>query len=105
MKNELPLIPTNITNNVDYSPGSIISKIIFKNNNLQITLFAVSNGESFEKHTTSKEAIVHILDGEGEFYLNESWQAFKNGDYFYMPASLVHAIQAKTNFKFLLYQF
>lgn len=103
MKNELPLVPKNIATELAYAPGSIVSKIIFKNAQTQITLFAVAQGESFEEHTTSKEAIVHILEGEGEFYLKDTWHTFQKDDYFYMPASLIHAIKAKTDFKFLLY--
>lgn len=103
MKNEISLIPINIDKSVNYSAGNIVSKIIFKSDNLQITLFAVAEGESFEEHTTSREAIVHILEGDGNFYLKDKWHVFKAGDYFYMPAGLIHAITAKTNFKFLLY--
>lgn len=105
MKNNLPIIPENISENIHYSEGSIVSKIIFGNDKLQITLFAVAKEESFDEHTTSKEAIVQILEGEGKFYLKDKWHPFKKGDYFYMPSGLLHAIKPETNFKFLLYQF
>lgn len=96
-------MPANVGKSIKYSKGSIVSKIIFKSNELQITLFAVAKGEVFEEHTTSKKAIVHILEGQGEFYLKDKWYTFRTGDYFYMPASLKHAIKTKTDFKFLLY--
>lgn len=105
MKNNLPTFPENISDNIGYEDGSIVSKIIFNNGKLQITLFAVAKGESFEKHTATKEAIVHILEGEGEFYLKEKWKKFKGGDYFYMPERSVHAIRATADFKFMLYLF
>lgn len=105
MKNNLPIIPENISESIHYSEESIVSKIIFDNDKLQITLFAVAKGESFDEHTTSKEAIVQILEGEGKFYLKNKWYPFKKGDYFYMPSGLLHAIKPETNFKFLLYQF
>ena len=82
-----------------------MSKIIIKNEALQITLFAVAKGESFEEHTTSKSAIVHIVEGEGEFYLKDRWHDFKPNDYFFMPEGLKHALKTKTDFKFLLYLF
>lgn len=105
MKNDLPLIPSDIAGSLAYTTGSIVSKILLKNDTLQITLFAVAKGESFSEHTTSKEALVHILEGNGEFFLKDKWHPFKTGDYFYMPASLLHAIKAHSDFKFLLYQF
>lgn len=105
MKNEISLIPMNIEDAIGYSPGSIVSKIILKSQKLQITIFAVAQGESFAEHTTSKKAIVHILAGEGEFKLKDRWHKFKERDYFYMEEGLKHAIKSKTDFKFLLYLF
>jgi len=105
MKNNLPAFPENISDKIGYEEGSIVSKIIFNSDKLQITLFAVAKGESFEKHIATKEAIVHIMEGEGEFYLENEWKTFKSGDYFYMPEGMVHALRAKTDFKFLLYLF
>lgn len=105
MKNNLPKIPANITEKINYSAGSIVSSIIFKSAKLQITLFAVAKNESFDEHTTTREAIVHILEGQGEFLLKDKWHDFSEGDYFYMPKNLGHAIKAQTDFKFLLYLF
>ena len=105
MKNGISLVPIGIGESINYTPGSIVSKIIIKNETLQITLFAVAKGESFEEHTTSKNAIVHIVEGEGEFYLKDRWHDFKPNDYFFMPKGLKHALKTKTDFKFLLYLF
>jgi len=105
MKNDISLIPAIIGGSIDYSKGNTVSRVILKNDKLQITLFAVAEGESFEEHTTSKEAIVHILEGTGDFYIKDKWYVFQMGDYFYMPAGLIHAITAKAKFKFLLYLF
>jgi len=105
MKNEISLVPIGIGKTIGYSAGSIVSKIIIKNEALQVTLFAVAAGESFEEHTTSKNAIVHIVEGEGEFFLKDKWYDFKPNDYFFMPTGLKHALKTKTDFKFLLYLF
>lgn len=105
MKNDISLVPAGIGETIEYSSKSIVSKIILRNKTLQITLFAVAKGESFEEHTTSKNAIVHIVEGEGEFYLKDRWHDFKSSDYFFMPKGLKHALKTKTDFKFLLYLF
>lgn len=105
MTNLIPLIPSDLINQINYSESSIVSKIILKGEKLQITLFAVDKDQSFSEHTTTKEAIVHLIEGDGEFYLKDKWYPFKANDYFYMPQNCVHAIKAKSKFKFLLYQF
>lgn len=103
MKNLLPLSPKQIVQEIEYQKDSIISKVLLQSEKLNLTLFAVAEGQEFSPHTTAREAIVHILEGNGEFMLGDIWHKFRAGDYFYMPEKLLHAIKAKTNFKFLLY--
>ncbi len=105
MTNLIPTQPSNIAEEIAYSKDAIVSKIIVNNGKFQITLFAVDENQSFSEHTTVKEAIVHIVEGEGKFMLGDKWFDFKTNDYFYMPQNLLHAIKAKTKFKFLLYQY
>lgn len=105
MTNLIPIIPSDLINQISYSESSIVSKILLNGEKLQITLFAVDKDQSFSEHTTTKEAIVHIIEGEGEFYLKDKWYPFKTNAYFYMPPNCIHAIKAKSKFKFLLYQF
>ncbi len=103
MKNLLPLVPKKITEEIEYQNDSIISKVLLQSDKLNLTLFAVAAGQEFSPHTTARQAIVHILEGEGEFMLVDKWHQFSAGDYFHMPEKLLHAIKAKSGFKFLLY--
>lgn len=103
MKNLIPLFPKQIVKEIEYQSDSIISKVLLQSEKLNLTLFAVAEGQEFSPHTTTREAIVHILEGDGEFMLGNVWHKFSSGDYFHMPEKLLHAIKAKSDFKFLLY--
>ena len=103
MKNLIPLFPKQIIQEIEYQNDSIISKVLLQSEKLNLTLFAVADGQEFSPHTTTRQAIVHILEGSGEFMLVDKWHQFSAGDCFYMPEKLLHAIKAKSNFKFLLY--
>ncbi|HBV57745.1 MAG TPA: cupin domain-containing protein [Candidatus Magasanikbacteria bacterium] len=103
MKNLLPLVPKQIIKEIEYQSDSIISKVLLQSEKLNLTLFAMAAGQEFSPHTTTREVIVHILEGKGDFMLGDVWHKFGPGDYFYMPEKLLHAIKAKSNFKFLLY--
>ena len=105
MKNSIPTEPKNIVSLADYSAGSIVSKIMYQNEGTQITLFAMAAGEEFSKHAVTRKALIHILEGEGGFMLEEKQVQFKEQDYFLMEENLVHAMTAETNVKFLLYLF
>lgn len=105
MKNILPRVPGQVVEEVVFQVGTIISKVLLQSEKLNLTIFAVAKDQEFSPHTTTKEAVIHILEGEGQFMLGEKWYDFKSGDFFYMPQNYLHAIKAKTNFKFLLYLF
>ena len=105
MKNIIASIPKNINKEIEYQDEAIISKVLLQDEKLNLTLFAVASGQEFLPHTSGKNAIVHITEGQGQFMLGEIWYDFFDNDYFYMPAGTLHAIKAKGNFKFLLYLF
>ena len=99
----IPLVPIALGTLVGYQKDSIVSKVLFQAKDLNITLFAVAKNQEFFPHITTRQAIVHIVDGNGEFLLKDKWHKFSAGDYFYMPKKLLHALKASQNFKFLLY--
>lgn len=105
MKNIIANIPKNINQEIQYQEGTIISKVLLQDEKLNLTLFAVAEEQEFLPHTSGKNAIVHIIEGQGQFMLEGVWHDFSNNDYFFMPVDTLHAIKAKVNFKFLLYLF
>lgn len=105
MKNILPTTPQNLSSQIDYQADSIISKVLYQDEKMNLTLFAVGQGQEFSPHTTTRKAIVHIVEGEGQFMLGDDWHDFKMNDYFFMEENTLHAIKATRNFKFLLYLF
>lgn len=105
MLNKIPLYPQNIASMISYTDWSIVSKKILKSDSLELTLFAVSKWQDFEEHTTVKNAIVHIIEWNWQFYITDKWHKFQSWDYFYMEPNCVHALKADNNYKFLLYLF
>lgn len=105
MKNLIPELPTDLMSQADYNQGSIVSKIMYQNEKMQITFFAMAKGEEFSKHAVTRKALIHILEGEGDFQISEEWHAIKAGDYFLLSENLVHAMTANSDIKFLLYLF
>jgi len=79
---------------VAYAEGSIVSKIIIRNERGNITLFAFDKGEFLSEHTAPYDAIVQVLDGKGEVVIV--------GESIIMPANVRHAVVAVDQFKMLL---
>lgn len=81
---------------------SIVSRIIYKDDALNVTLFGFDEGQALSEHTASKPAIIQILRGEATLTLNGEVKEATAGAWLYMSPGLAHAIVAKTPLVMLL---
>ena len=94
--------PTKLQQAIDYQDGSIVSRIIFKTGNGSETVFAFAKGQELSEHTVPFEALVFIVDGEGEFTISGNTHTVRTGEVIRMPAGEPHAVKAIEKFKMLL---
>jgi quercetin dioxygenase-like cupin family protein len=101
-KKENKAFPTaekfSMTDKVAYAEGSVVSKIIIRNERGNVTLFAFDKGEFLSEHTAPYDAIVQVLDGKGEVVIDGKVL----GESIIMPANVRHAVVAVEQFKMLL---
>lgn len=87
---------------VDYANGSIVSKIVAKNNAGNITLFSFDAGQNLSEHTAPFDAIVQVVEGKAKITINKKGYILSSGDIIIMPANIPHAVEALDKFKMLL---
>jgi len=87
---------------VSYAEGSIVSKILVRNDKGNVTMFAFDQGESLSEHTTPYDALVQVFDGEAEIIINGVSHLIKAGESILMPAQIPHAVMATQQMKMLL---
>jgi quercetin dioxygenase-like cupin family protein len=87
---------------VSYADGSIVSRTLVDTDTGTVTLFAFDAGQSLSEHTTPFDALVQILDGEGEFIIGGEAHRASAGQVLIMPADVPHAVGAPQRFKMLL---
>lgn len=87
---------------VAYSPGSVVSRALVKNAAGSVTLFAFDAGQELSEHTAPFDALVQVLDGEGDFKVGVSWAKAAAGEILLLPAGVPHAVKAERPFKMLL---
>lgn len=90
------------TNSVEYADGSIVSKILMRNERGNVTLFAFDQGEFLSEHTAPYDALVQVLDGTAEVVINGEVSRLVAGESILMPANIPHALNAIEKFKMLL---
>ncbi len=94
--------PQNLANSVSYAAGSIVSKIITRNEAGNLTLFAFDKGQNLSEHTAPFDAIIQVIDGEARVTIDKKAHHVKTGEFIIMPANIPHAVDADEKFKMLL---
>ena len=92
----------NLKDLVEYQTGSVASRMVIKNSCGSITVFSFDEDEGLSEHTAPFDAVVTILDGECEVWLEGKTFQMKTGDTIIFPAIAPHALSATTRFKMML---
>jgi quercetin dioxygenase-like cupin family protein len=87
---------------VEYQPGSVVSRVLYKNAAGTVTAFAFDAGEGLSEHTAPFDALVQILEGEADVSIGGARQRVAAGRLIQLPANVPHALQAPVRFKMLL---
>jgi len=87
---------------VEYSKDSIVSKTILDKPAGTITLFAFDKDQKLSEHTTPYDAVVQILDGQAWITIGGDKKEVSTGHIIIMPGNVPHAVDAKEKFKMLL---
>jgi quercetin dioxygenase-like cupin family protein len=95
-------VPFNLEDYVDYSDGSIVSKILLKKGTGNLTLFSFDQDQGLSEHTAPFDAVVYILDGQAEITVGGETSTVAAGEMLVMPANVPHALHAVERFKMLL---
>ena len=82
----------------------IISRVLQKDEHVNITLFGFSPGQELSTHSAPTPAVLYFLNGEADVTLGDDVHQAKTGPFAYMPPLLPHAIAAKSATMMLLVQ-
>ena len=80
----------------------ILSRILLKNSQVNVTLFGFDAGQDLSEHTAASPAIVQILKGDAALTIAGEERAGGPGTWIYMPARTAHSLVAKTPVVMLL---
>jgi quercetin dioxygenase-like cupin family protein len=82
----------------------ILSRVLHKDERVNVTLFGFSAGEELSAHSAPTPAILYFIEGGGEVQLGADRVKAQPGSFIYMPPMLPHGITAKTAVRMLLVQ-
>jgi len=87
---------------VSYQEGSVVSRVILKREKGNVTLFAFDAGQGLSEHTSPFDALVQVIEGDGEVTVAGRPIALKPGQVVLLPAEKPHAVRAATRFMMML---
>ncbi|HEY9736109.1 MAG TPA: cupin domain-containing protein [Trichocoleus sp.] len=91
-----------LTEKIEYAATGVLSKLLLKTAYCQYTLFCLAAGTDISEHTSTRNAVVQVLEGRGTLTLEGQAIALKPGLFIFMPANAPHALSAEDNLAFLL---
>ena len=81
---------------------TIVSRVIYRDEQVRATLFAFAAGQELSEHSTSQRAVLHFLQGEADVTLGEKQLSVKAGSWAYLEPNLKHSVFAKSDVQMLL---
>lgn len=93
---------TQLKDKIEYAETGILSKVLLKTAHCQYTLFCLATGTDIAEHTSTRDAVVHVIEGQGTLILNGQEINLQPGVFVFMPANAPHALKAEHNLAFLL---
>lgn len=102
MINEIFAKSAKLNELVDYQENSIVSKILLKQKEGNVTLFAFWVGQELSEHTAPFDALLFGVEGTGIIGIDGQENVVQTGEIILMPANHPHFVKARTNFKMML---
>ena len=91
-----------LKDHIDYPEAGILSKVLWKNELCQYSLFCLAVNTEISEHTSTRNATVQVLEGTGVLTLDGEKIPLAAGMFIFMAANAPHALEAHSNLAFIL---
>jgi quercetin dioxygenase-like cupin family protein len=85
-----------------YPESGVLSKVIWKSEVCQYSLFCLAANTEISEHTSTRHATVQVVEGTGSLTLNGEQIPLTPGIFIFMEANAPHALTATSNLAFVL---
>lgn len=80
---------------VEIQSGSVVSKVIYRDEALNVTVFGIDAGEGLTQHTASRTALVEVVSGRLELTVDDATYQAGPGFWVRMAEGAPHALVAQ----------
>ena len=76
------------------SQSGIVSRTVLQCPDARVVLFTFADGQELTSHTSTRRALVQIIDGVCDFFFAGQWQRLIAGTFLHLPPNHPHAVRA-----------
>ena len=80
---------------ITIQPSAIVSKVVHRDETLDVTVFGIDTGEGLTEHTASRTAIVQVVSGRLRFSVEGGEFDAGPGYWIHMAAGTPHSLVAE----------
>ena len=111
MPNDLPIAPSvpnekgeaiSLAAQLDFRPEKFNNKVLFREEGLNLILFALLPSQSIPAHKTPNNAYLQCLEGEVTVAIGDVEYPLRQGEIILLPKGILHGIVALKETKLLL---
>jgi len=81
---------------IEVPSNGILSRTVHDDERITLTLFGFDTGQELTEHTSSRAALIEVLEGTAEITLDDERREAGPGTWVAMPPGMRHAIRATT---------
>ena len=86
---------SDIASAVNIQAGAVVSRVIFRDNQTEVTVFGFATGEGLTEHQASRTAIVQVVKGRLEFIADGEQLDAEPGFWLHMEPGTPHSLTAR----------
>lgn len=83
-----------VTRAVEIQAGAVVSKVVHRDDDMDVTVFGFDAGEGLTEHTAARPAIVQVLSGRLQFTVEGDEVDMVRGTWVHMSAGAAHSLKA-----------
>jgi len=91
-----------LADTIEYPKTGVRRRILLEDANCQYALMSLAAGTEIAEHTSPRNAVVNVIEGQGILNLEGKEIVLESGVFVFMPAATPHALKATANLAFLL---
>lgn len=90
----MPHVVLSVADQVVIQSGSVVSKVVHRDEVLNVTVFGFDAGEGLSEHQAARAAVVQVVSGRLRFTVDGEDLDLLPGSWLHMSAPTSHALEA-----------